>query len=333
MNFIFRVGRWKYIFWNKMMQDTQNVCFLLGVLPRTGTNYVANLIECHTKVIAEGPLWEDFFVSNSSHLTKFADNSLRYWNSRWDPEGTLLNKKRLFNALGRGLLSFINEQKTKPEHQDKLIIAKTPTVRNLANFFELFPENKLIIVVRDGRNIIASGEKSFRWDFDKASRDWARGINNIMNFIDSHSDKSDNILLLKYEDVYNNTYHALSEILTFLSLDQTEFDWDAANNLGISGSSETVDKYGEVSWQKKSKKTNDFKPLERFGAWSTGKRLRFSWLAGNAARRIGYDVDTLPSGLGFKAYQLMLTMTWPLRSVPRAIFYALKEKRFILKSH
>lgn len=315
------------------MRDKENVCFLLGILPRTGTNYVANLIECHQQAMAIGPLWEDFFVSNSEHLTKFADRSLRFWNKRWDEQGRLLNKRSLLNAIGRGLLSFINEQRVEPIHQDKLIIAKTPTVRNLANFFELFPNNKLIIVVRDGRNIIASGERSFRWDFDKAARDWSYNVHEVMRFIDNNPDHINNILLLKYEDVYNDTPLTIRKILSFLALDVAEFDWDAAASLGISGSSETVDKFGEVSWQQKVAKTDNFKPLERYKSWPQSRQLRYSWLAGDAAQKIGYSVEPMPSHWLFTLKQFFLTMSWPLRVLPRAVYYALKEKRYILKSH
>ncbi len=308
------------------------VCFLLGVMPRSGTNYLANLIECHQDVIAPGPVWEDFFVSNSTRLESFVSYSKKYWNPNWDKEQRLLTGDKLLNCIGDGLLGFLNQQRNE-EQSAELLLAKTPTVRNIKNFFKLFPNNKLLILVRDGRSVICSGEKSFKWDFEKASRDWSQAIINIKSFIEAHKQFEQQIKLIRYEDIYLNSKDEMKSIIGFLGLDEKQYDWNKAENLGISGSSDTVDENGKVTWAKKVEKNEKFKPLKRYQNWSVFKQKRFAWLAGKEAQYLGYEVEYQPISYSDKLLQILMDITWPVRVLPRTFYHLIKSKNFILKSH
>jgi len=312
--------------------NDKNVCFLLGVMPRSGTNYLANLINCHNNVAMPGPIWEDFFISNSNKLSSFISSSFRSWNPSWDKERKIINKRLFLSCLGSGLLEYLNTQRANQD-DDKLLLTKTPTVRNLKNYFDVFPNNKLIILVRDGRSLIASGEKSFAWDFEKACKDWARGINTINQFMRDNAKLSNQILLVKYEDIYTDTHKEISRILNFLELEHSEYNWEEANEMGVSGSSEAVDSDGHVSWTSKVIKSESFNPLERFNNWPQAKKNRFSWLAGNAARSLDYDIQELELSPLEKGKQVLLDVTWPLRVLPKALYHLLINKKFILKPH
>jgi hypothetical protein len=313
------------------MNDAK-ICFLLGIMPRSGTNYLANLMECHSDVIIPGPVWEDFFVSNSDKLNAFIKSSKKYWNPSWDRDNKLLSKDKLLNCLGTGLLSFLDLQRTE-QQTEQLLVAKTPTVRNLKNFFKLFPNNKIIILVRDGRNVVSSGEKSFKWDFEKSSKDWANAVSNIREFIESNKQFEDQILLIRYEDIYTSLNTEIKKVLKFLQLDEESFDWERAKNMGISGSSDTVDSNGEVTWENKVEPSKSFNPMERYKSWPMTKKLRFEWLAGDETRYLGYETEPSNAVLKQQIIQRFLDCTWYVRVIPSTVFYLLMKRNFILKSH
>jgi hypothetical protein len=188
-------------------------------------------------------------------------------------------------------------------------------------------------VVRDGRSVVASGEKSFKWDFEKAAYDWNTAVFDILKFIQSSKKYQSQILLVKYEDIFLNTVEEMKKILSFLKLKEANYDWEKAMSLGISGSSETVDQYGQVKWNKKMAKSENFKPLSRFDSWSHFKKRRFEWIAGPSLKALGYNTEIKPFSFAEKLLQKILSCSWCIRVLPKVIYYALVKKNFILKTH
>src|SRR6185312_10261965 len=89
--------------------------------------------------------------------------------------------KLLTEELGKGLLNFLrraggntNEvQERDHGNEAKYLITKTPNIKNIKNFFKLFPNEKLLILVRDGRDAVESNYLPFRYSREKAIREWA----------------------------------------------------------------------------------------------------------------------------------------------------------------
>jgi hypothetical protein len=87
-----------------------------------------------------------------------------------------------------------------PKGQRMLI--KVPNVQYLSHFFSLFPHENLLVVMRDGRDLVSSTIKTWpQKRFSDVCYEWNCSTKMILGFNDYHSDKSDAYLMAKYEDV------------------------------------------------------------------------------------------------------------------------------------
>ena len=53
--------------------------------------------------------------------------------------------------------------------------------------FDLFPDDYLIVLVRDGRAVVESKQRSFGETFESAAREWAAGAETILRFAREHA--------------------------------------------------------------------------------------------------------------------------------------------------
>jgi hypothetical protein len=176
--------------------------FLYGVRVRSGTNYLAKVISYNphvqsvppTKTTDELPLlqdldnWESAF---EAFVSKYNGKKRHRREFRFD---------QFLPHLGRSWLTFLVESfALRPGH----VFLKDPSVRHIDKFFTIFPDAKLILLVRDGRDNVASSVKAglarrarrtlsqrtktrlkhllFR-DFMEAARGWAAGVAEIRRF-------------------------------------------------------------------------------------------------------------------------------------------------------
>ena len=57
--------------------------FVLGVMPRSGTNYLYDFLALHPDCApARAPIWEDFFLQHADLLMAYTATVRR----RWDPD-------------------------------------------------------------------------------------------------------------------------------------------------------------------------------------------------------------------------------------------------------
>ena len=259
--------------------------FILGIMQRSGTNFLYQLLRSHPDCQTCGPEWEDFLVHHSEWLIRYAHELYRHWtfNPAWGVEPIL--ESQVCQCLGSGLISFLNL------HIDgKRLITKTPSVRHLNYLFKLFPNAYLVILIRDGRSVIESGVKTFGWDYETATRRWVNAAQTISKFEQTNQQNSKSYLIVRYEDLVNNLKDELTKIFTFLSLDIETYDFDAAINQPVLGSSTFIgQKEKSVHWQPVAK-NSDFKPIERWNKWNQAKHERFNWLAGKSLTSFHYAI-------------------------------------------
>ena len=94
---------------------------IFGLTPRTGTNYLWDLLRMHPACAGgREPIREDFFVEHAGRL----DDFVREVRGRWDPawtstvdEGTVAE---LHAALGAGLLTFLRTD------DERRLVTKNP---------------------------------------------------------------------------------------------------------------------------------------------------------------------------------------------------------------
>ena len=258
--------------------------FILGMMRRSGTNYLYDLLKLHPDSRrARGPIWEDFLLHGSHRLISYVEEVKRQWDPSWgfgeeEPAG-------LYRSLGQGLLAFLG-----PEDPRRLFFAKTPSVENLDMFPKLFPHAKLIIVVRDGRAVVESGMKSFAWNFEEATHNWVRCAQTILNFAQTHRSRAESFRVIRYEDLWSQTREVMTGILNWLELDLDKYDFAAARHLPVRGSSVFRGGANRIHWEP-VEKTDAFKPLERYRHWSAFRHQRFHFIAGPTLVGLGYQLS------------------------------------------
>jgi hypothetical protein len=289
--------------------------FILG-MPRSGTNYLSDLLCLHDRCApARAPIREDFFLEASDHLLHYASDLQERWDPTWGVfEDDLI--RQFYERLGDGLISFLWVER------ERRLVAKTASVRHLDRFFMFFPRARLLIVVRDGRSVVQSSMSTFGWDFDLAARKWAAAADEIRRFCAEDRPATDRYRLVHYEDLLDDLRRALSSILRFLELEEDTFDWAAAADLPVRGSSSYFGPGRDsVHWDP-VQRTPGFDPKERWRSWSREMHERFEWIAGSQLRHLGYRSETEPVvGPAQALTHRFLDWRWQAKTATRVAIY------------
>ncbi len=168
------------------------------------------------------------------------------------------------------------------------LLTKTPSVEGIEQFFALFPESRLVILVRDGRSVVESGMRTFDWPFEQAVRRWRRAARTILEF-DGRADEGP-YRVVRYEDLFRDTASELKSLLEFLRLDPLAYDFEAAIDAPVRGSSTYGQDDGDMDWAP-VEKGEDFNPLRRWDSWPDARLDRFHWIAGEELRALGYSME------------------------------------------
>jgi hypothetical protein len=290
--------------------------FMLGILMRSGTNFLYDLLRLHPDCDASTPVPEDFLVHCADLLVEYVDSVSSNWRSHW---GVEVNQDILRQCLGKGLISFVTWRVGEDDARTrKRIIARTPSVRNLELFFELFPRAHLLILVRDGRAVVESSVKSFGANYETMMRHWAKAAQTIVRVDQSHRDSNSKYLIVRYEDLYVNMQAELLRIFAFLGLGADAYDFDAAASLPVKGSSELRDR-GEdaVHWQP-VEKWSGFNPINRWDHWDRALHERFNWIAGQYLAPLGYQERRyMTNRRWWLIWNHLMDVKWGLRETVR----------------
>jgi hypothetical protein len=283
-----------------MKEPESHFIFILGIMQRSGTNYLNNLLLLHPDCDYPGFVWEDYLIAHSEHLNNYVNSVYHSWNPSWKNKvEEAMRDDSLMKCIGEGLGLFINRQyesslKTRQrsnrdtgEGQNEFpkLVTATPSVSSLRHFFQLLPHARLLIIIRDGRSIVESGIKSFDWDFEHAVRRWMKAAEAILEF-DSSVQKGRH-MIVRYEDIYTNARDEITKVLSFLELNAERYDFNAAASLTVTGSSDLKDSEGKLHW-KAREKSPDFNPIGRWSHWKRSQHERFNWLAGDYLERFEY---------------------------------------------
>jgi Sulfotransferase family len=290
--------------------------FVLGIMPRSGTNYLRDLLCLHPQCApARTPIHEDFFLEPSDLLVAYVREVRRRWDRMWGEFDDEL-MRRFHESIGDGLVSFLWADR------GRRLVAKSPSVEHIHRFFTFFPRARLLILVRDGRSVVQSCMSTFGWEFDRAARDWAAAGDEIRRFCGRERPPADRYMLVRYEDLLDDLNGTLSVILRFLELDGKSFDFEAAARLPVRGSSSYFgqDK-SSVHWEPVQRGA-DFNPKERWRSWSRDLHERFEWIAGPQLRYFGYESFVDPvHGTGTALRHRLLDWRWQVRTATRVAVY------------
>lgn len=225
-------------------------------------------------------------MKNASHLERAVEAIQRSWDPVWGSTEHL--RPELLAKLGDALIDFLSTDSRRR------MITKSPTIANLDLFFEVFPRAHLLLLVRDGRDVAASGMKTFGWTLEESARSWSKGAGRIARFIDEHRDQA--VRVVRFEDIVLDTERTLMEVLSFLDLSREAYDLDALEDVPVRGSSTYLGPgRSQINWEVLAK-PSDFTPIGRWGSWSRDELGLFESVAGPQLERFGYASSSASVG-------------------------------------
>lgn len=275
---------------------------IIGAAPRSGTNYIEDLLCVHPDCGLGVPLRENHILAELPALAEIVDRLAAHWdaNTRWGflPEHADDLARSLGVGIGDFLVSQVDERRrlTEPpatisavaetfKESPRYLVSKTPRATGLADFRRFFPDTKLILLMRDGRAVAESSIRSWGWHFDVAVDSWRSGAAAIADFLDRNPD--DDSIVVRYEDMVVDPETQLDRIFGYLDLDPAGYDFEKGLNRPIRGSSTRRKSAERVTWEP-VEATADFDPLGRASGWSTEQHARFNHMTGDLLVRFGY---------------------------------------------
>jgi hypothetical protein len=280
---------------------------------RSGTNYLGKVMGCNPRVQLVPPkkTTDEFPMLRvmESWEKAFDDFAVRYTGDR-----KTFQFDHFLRHLGDAWQDYLIETfSLQPGH----VFLKDPSVRHIDRFFDTFPEAKLILLVRDGRDNVASSVKAglairsrdsvverskkrlnhllFR-DFVQYARDWSSSVGRILSFDEKFRDtpRASQYMIVRYEDVFRHPREMAERLFSFMGVEYDDATLDAVDNAEVVGSSFFASSGREEAkkpnW-KATPKTDAFKPLGRWNQWSALQKSMFKRIAGEQLISMGYEKD------------------------------------------
>jgi hypothetical protein len=252
----------------ELKTNDTDIVLIIGICPRSGTNYLSKIVCCIDGFEAVDIAKEDHLFEKAFLLKKFAYDSARRWLP-WNDKSTYNSSKTgedLLGAIGSGIVSFFKDTLTKKGSKPVL---KTPITfftrnrlldSNFSSLYQLFPNAKVILLIRDSTDTIISAHKTWpKKPFLLFVIRWIFGAKHIINLNQEYAyAQKSRPLLIKYEEMIHDTYLAAEKIRVHLG-GTSSVDFKArVKGLPIVGSSKIKDKNGNVTWDPLEKKDAQF---------------------------------------------------------------------------
>ncbi len=252
--------------------------FILAPLPRSGTNFLWEIVRRHPCCsTARAPIWEDYVLKSARPLIRFAIDAQASWDPSWGSTDQL--SPMLLKELGNGVVRFLAED------PHKRLVTKSPTIANLDHFFEIFPDAYLLLMVRDGRDVAASGMETFGWTLEEAATSWAWGVDRVRRFVGENAGQK--VQLVTFEDLVLDAVAALPDLLRFLDLPAGMYDPAWIDEIPVRGSSSYRGGRSGVHWDPLPRPPS-FRPVGRWRSWDAQALARYDAIAGEQLRALGY---------------------------------------------
>ncbi len=264
---------------------------LLGVAPRCGTNFAAELLALHPAcgLVRHPP--EDGLAQHLGLLDEFVDELVRFYR-RW-PDSEVPAAA----AIRAGLLDGVVSAFAAHTGTDVSVL-KTPFSTGIERIPDFLPEARVVLTVRDGRDVVESTRRSWGSPLDVAAARWRDGVRNAASVLDASW-----LHVVRYEDLLGERSATMRSLLDFLALDPEVYPFDDADGLAIFGSS-THGRTDDVSW--KPVDPSGFTGTGRSDSWSDRDRAIFALVAGAEQRLLGYPSPAAPVRAAHRALSVGL---------------------------
>lgn len=279
------------------------VIILLGLRVRSGTNFVGTTLKQHPEVQTIPPHTSlgEFNLFREEHIKNkvFKSISTNSFSSG-------VNKKdfphfmRLYGNLWQ---QFLKEKFNLDE--EKTLFIKSPRVKETYLWQLAFPNAKIALLCRDGRDNVISSIKASndRRNWHKTSHKVKKKFNfysgrYFLNFtkdwaekarIFSSIEENSNLKKFKYEEL-NDSFEGIKTLLEFYKLDHTSENVEKCLGAPVMGSSYGVEnkQVTKPNWQPDYDKSK-FSFTGKWGHWKSRKKSIFKKIAGSELIDLGYE--------------------------------------------
>jgi len=251
---------------------------VFGVAPRSGTNYIGNVIANHPDICAyPNDIYEIPFLRLTNKLKDFQDGFFGdyYRNIQ------RMKKNDFLPLFGASFIAHLYSY-VPP---GKIMLTKEPDARFLRYFPTVFPHENLLLVIRDGRDVADSAIKTWPdMSFKKICQRWNDSARLILDFQEKYKDK---YLLVKYEDMLHDPLPIVESILQHYKLNPDTYPFDKIKSMPIVGSSTASKKDDTVNWKPVPANEN-FKPTNKWEKWTEKQKNIFKKIAGETLIAANY---------------------------------------------
>lgn len=276
--------------------------FIRGIMPRSGTNFIADALSCHPAVCRDpGGFWEFSPFRAQPSLDKYLD---KIEGSKHASE---FRAKEFFPYIGEAWGRFLS----CPPHAEVMLL-KEPSVDYLDAMIGMFPRSKVLFMVRDGRDIVSSLLKAgfgfprfsilnrHHWrrmlpgeDFRILCRQLAAAGKKLNMFLQSSFVKENpgQFRVVCFEALFENTEETVRDLLTWSGLDLGCYDWERLQSMPVRGSSFLRESTGKMNFEKGVARPSDFNPVGRSTSWTNRQRAYYEKTAGAEMKSFGYDPE------------------------------------------
>ena len=253
-----------------------------GVSVRSGTGFVSPLLGLHPDLHKHpNDVWEIPFLRNADHLLRFRDD---FFNSYCYNVGRI-GENDFLALFGSSFITYMMSF----ADPNKRIILTHPGVQFLEYFFTFFPHKYLLLLMRDGRDVVASAQKTWQnRPFAGDCRRWNDHARVLLRFCEFYKNRGQ-FWMGRYEDAYTDCEGFVNEACKHFDLDPSKYPFDKARDLPIQGSS-TFEEVQQGNWVSKPK-SKDFNPIGRWISWTPQQKEIFKEIAGQTLIDAGYSND------------------------------------------
>lgn len=200
------------------------------------------------------------------------------WTPDWEPESVL------HQAFGDAILGILFD------HGPGVQLATTPSARNVQHVETLFPGCKQIVIVRDGRSVMASVGAGFDCELRHALRSWLSSSQAIVPF-EATNPAEASYCRVRYEDLLDADSPEIDRVLEFLGVDASLLDRDRVRAMPVIGSSFDPSTNG-LDWQPRA--IENFQPKVRWADWTRREHEFYRLMAGSYHAYFGYEHQAFP---------------------------------------
>ncbi len=264
---------------------------LHGVMPRSGTVFVGELLRAHPDLHAyPNDIWELPFLEQAPAILDLQAGFFDGYGQNRERMGDEDFLPIFGSALLRHLETLVPADAAAPDRAPPRLLLKEAGVRHLRYFPRVFPKAHLLLLLRDGRDLVNSTMRT--WpdsDFATACERWAASTRAARAYFQAHRQREPRCMLVRFEDVVGNPEGFVRDACAHFDLDPDRYPYHTIDNVPVIGSSTLAAQQDKsVDWQQHQSRPADYRPSGHWDDWPERWKKQFQQIAGDELAAAGY---------------------------------------------